>query len=218
MKDNYLDLNIVLDRSGSMAAIEEDMEGGLRSFISDQKKLEGKEITVSYTTFDTVVEEVFVAKDIKEIKPEDLTLEPRGMTSLLDAVGRAINTTGERLKALKEEDRPSKVTFLIITDGDENSSTEFTGEMIKTMVTTQKETYKWDFVFLGANIDSFGTAQRLGINTGVNYKGTKNGTKALFRAVSKKYTESAEEFCDMSLSNEDVEAEEALVGDVSESN
>ena len=103
MKDNYLDLNIVLDRSGSMAAIEEDMEGGLRSFISDQKKLEGKEITVSYTTFDTVVEEVFVAKDIKEIKPEDLTLEPRGMTSLLDAVGRAINTTGERLKAFQTE-------------------------------------------------------------------------------------------------------------------
>ena len=99
---------------------------------------------------------------------------PRGGTALLDAVGRAINETGARLDKLSDAEKPGLVIFMIITDGEENSSKEFTNAQINKMIIHQQEKYKWEFSFLGADQDSFSVARTLGINS----KGVSNYNKA----------------------------------------
>jgi len=91
-------------------------------------------------------------------------LVPRGMTALLDAVGRAINETGERLAKMAESDRPSLVIFVVMTDGHENSSKEFNKSQIKEMVERQQNDYDWHFTFLGANQDAFAEAGDMGFD------------------------------------------------------
>jgi hypothetical protein len=181
----YFDLNILLDRSGSMASIKSDMEGGLREHIEDQQKEKGVDIKVSYSIFDSEYETVFTAKSIKDIKSSDLCLNPRGSTALLDAVGRMVNETQARLDKLDPKDQPLKVSFMIITDGEENASREFTHEKIKEMVQHQKNSHKWEFIFLGANIDAFSAGSSLGFTSNVNYRSTSAGTKGMFKAMSK---------------------------------
>ena len=90
-------------------------------------------------------------------------LVPRGNTALLDAVGRAIVETGERLSKMNEADRPALVVVVIITDGQENASKEFSRTKIKEMISHQQSAYKWQFTYLGANQDAFAEAGSLGI-------------------------------------------------------
>ena len=161
MNENLTDINIVLDRSGSMGSIRTDMEGGLNSFIEDQKKVEG-EATVTLYQFDHNFEKVFVAKAIEDVI--GIELNPSGMTALHDAIGMSIVKTGERLAAMDEKDRPSKVVFVIITDGYENSSKEYTSEAVKALIEQQEKTYSWEFVFLGANQDAVKEAANFGIS------------------------------------------------------
>jgi hypothetical protein len=90
-------------------------------------------------------------------------LVPRGSTALLDAVGRAINETGERLAKMPEAERPGLVVFVVMTDGPENSSREFTKSHIKQMIEHQQSVYKWQFTFLGANQDAFAEGGAMGV-------------------------------------------------------
>ena len=155
------DITIVLDRSGSMASVKSDVEGGFARFLEDQRKLPG-ECTLSLTQFDSeAVEEVYVARPIAEAPA--MSLHPRGMTPLLDAVGRTITRTGERLAALSESERPGRVLFLIITDGIENASREFSKAQIRELIERQRRVYQWDFIYLGANVDAFAEAGGMGI-------------------------------------------------------
>jgi len=163
MRKDLTDITVVLDRSGSMDSCRKDMEGGLNQFVEDQKNAVG-DARFTLVQFDTVYEIVHNGLPIKEVGK--LKFEPRGGTALLDAVGRAINETGARLKALPESERPGLVTFLIITDGEENSSREFKLEKIKEMITHQQEKYDWKFSFLGANQDAFATGNSMGIAAG----------------------------------------------------
>ena len=161
---NYTDLNIILDRSGSMSSIAADMVGGIRTFL-DKEKETGDDTKVSFFQFDDQYETVFVDKDIKEnIK---INLVPRGSTALLDALGRTITSVGEKLSKLDEKDRPNRVLFLVITDGYENSSREFTSDVVKEKVKHQREKYAWDFVFLGAGEDAV-LAQHKGLGIGAS--------------------------------------------------
>jgi hypothetical protein len=82
----------------------------------------------------------------------------------LDALGKTINDIGQKLHNTAEDDRPGKVIFFIITDGEENASSEFTNDKVKEMVELQKNTYNWEFIFLGANIDAFSAAASMGIS------------------------------------------------------
>lgn len=161
MKTNYSDVTVVLDRSGSMASCRTDAEGGVNTFIEEQKKHPG-ECAFSLVEFDHEYNFVHKAKPVSEVQP--YTLVPRGNTALLDAVGRAINETGERLAAMKEEDRPSLVVFVIVTDGQENASKEFKREQIKAMIERQQKEYNWQFTFLGANQDAFAEAGSIGVS------------------------------------------------------
>jgi hypothetical protein len=88
------------------------------------------------------------------------------MTALYDAIGKTINTVGRELADLDESERPGLVQFVIITDGMENASREFTSDAVKNLITHQTEKYNWDFVFIGSNQDAVLTASTLGISAG----------------------------------------------------
>jgi len=163
MRKEFTDITVVLDRSGSMASIRTDAEGGLNQFIDEQKQQPGEAI-FTLVQFDTEYEFVHKAKPIKDV-PKCM-LVPRGMTALLDAVGKAIAETGERLEKMPEADRPGLVCFVIITDGQENSSKEYTKAQIKSMIEHQQGAYNWKFTFLGANQDAFAEAVSIGIQAG----------------------------------------------------
>ena len=161
MKSDLTDITLVVDRSGSMEQVKEDAQGGVNSFIKEQAKEPG-EALLTLVQFDTEYE--FLHKGVPISQVPEYKLVPRGMTALLDAVGRAINETGERLSKMKEQDRPGLVIFVVMTDGLENSSKEFSKEVIKEMIKRQQEQYNWHFTFLGANQDAFAEAGSMGIH------------------------------------------------------
>ena len=185
---NYTDINIIVDRSGSMSSIAADMLGGLRTFIQTQKDRKDK-AKVSFYLFDDQYDTIFKEKDLENVQDSDFTLVPRGWTALVDAVGRTINSVGERLSLLKEEDRPNRVLFLIITDGADNRSFEFKLAKVKEMVQHQRDVYAWDFVFLGANIDAFATGGGLGIvgASTANFEASRKGVNEAFSGLTASY-------------------------------
>ena len=160
MRTDLTDITMVIDRSGSMQSIRTDAEGGINSFIEQQRQEPG-ETLLTLVQFDTEYEFVHSGVPVKQIPA--FTLVPRGSTALLDAVGRAINETGARLAAMAESQRPALVVFVIVTDGAENSSREFTRDQIRTMVEHQQSAYKWQFTFLAANQDAFAAGGSMGI-------------------------------------------------------
>lgn len=157
----YTDITFVLDRSGSMAAIKAATEAGFNEFVAEQRGAAGR-ATMNLMQFDDHYEQVFTGLDPARVRP--LNLVPRGTTALLDAIGRTINETGERLAALPEEQRPGTVIIAIMTDGHENASQEFTHPMIKSMIEHQEEVYEWTFLYLGANQDAIEVGAQLGVS------------------------------------------------------
>jgi hypothetical protein len=186
MKQNLTDITVVLDRSGSMESVKADTIGGFNVFLKSQKEAAG-EASLTLAQFDTEYDIVHSGKPIKDVPDLDgKTFVPRGATALLDAIGRSINTTGARLANTPEADRPAKIIFVILTDGEENSSHEFTKEKINEMIKHQTETYKWDFVFLGANQDAIRAGTSLGVSAGssITYASNKAGSNAAFNSMS----------------------------------
>ncbi len=121
---------MVIDRSGSMATIKDDAIGGLNTFIEEQQKVKG-EANLTTVLFDDEYILWHDGVDIKKVEPfTERTYVPRSMTALLDAIGKTANDVGERLRKTKEKDRPEKVLFVILTDGMENASKEFTKPQI----------------------------------------------------------------------------------------
>lgn len=160
MRTDLTDVTVVLDRSGSMATCKVEAENGVNHFVEEQRKQPGS-CVFSLVQFDTAYE--FVHRGVPIGDVPRFTLVPRGMTALLDALGRAIHETGVRLAAMPESDRPGLVVFVIVTDGEENSSHEFSRAQIKQMIEHQHTQYQWQFTFLGANQDAFAEAAQLGI-------------------------------------------------------
>lgn len=183
MKKDYTDITFVLDRSGSMQTIWNDVEGGLSTFVAENKKLPG-EVRFTLVVFDTGgVDTVLNHVDIKAIEKVDLSdYSPRGETPLYDAVGRTVNSLGSYLSGLSENSRPEKVLFVIMTDGRENSSREFRSETVKNMVKHQSDRYNWEFVYFGSNQDAIFSGKELGIAAGnsVQYLATQDGTARAF--------------------------------------
>ena len=180
MKKNLTELVFILDRSGSMAGLEED------TMIEKQKGEPGEAI-VSTVLFDNESEVIHDRVDIQRI--ESMTRKEynvRGCTALLDAVGSAIHHIGNVHKYAREEDRPEKTLFVITTDGMENASRKFTYDRLKAMIERQKEKYGWEFLFLGANIDAAKEAARFGISAdrAANYHADHVGTAVVYEAVN----------------------------------
>ncbi len=162
----------LLDRSGSMGGLEEDTIGGYNSFINKHKKDLANITTI---LFDNKIEVLHDRKPISKVKKlTNKDYYVRGSTALLDAIGYGINTI---------KDKRKKVIFVITTDGLENASREFTKAQIKKMINERKN---WEFMYLGANIDSYEEASSIGIRKErvSNYSASKMGTKKLFDALS----------------------------------
>ena len=193
MKDGFTRLALVLDRSGSMASIEEATVAGVNKFIEEQKQVPGT-ATLKLVQFDDVYEEVFdtaiaVAPELtlsKTPKEGQKTYEPRGSTALLDAIGRTVIELGTALAALPEEERPSKVIVVIMTDELEDASRLFSKDKVLAMITEQRDTYKWDFVYLGANQDAIATAAAMGIDaaSAITYKPNRAAAANVVSAMS----------------------------------
>ena len=161
MNPDLTDITLVVDRSGSMEEVRTDAEGGVNSFIVEQAKESG-EALLTLMQFDTEYDLVHKGVPVSQVPAYRLV--PRGMTALLDAIGRAISETGERLSNMNEQDRPGLVIFVVMTDGLENSSKEFSKDRITEMIKHQQEEYGWQFTFLGANQDAFAEADAMGIH------------------------------------------------------
>lgn len=159
---NYTHLAFLLDASGSMSAIKSDVEGGFDAFIADQRTQPGR-CTVTLADFSGAGDYVvrYTGKDLADVEP--LTLHPRGMTALLDSIGRLVTETGQWLEAMPEDQRPGLVIVGIMTDGLENSSKEWTHAGIKALIEEQEKTYNWVFHYLGANQDAIEVGAGLGV-------------------------------------------------------
>jgi hypothetical protein len=196
MRD-YTKLVLVLDRSGSMSTVKPAMEEVLNGYITAQKTEPG-ECRVTLVQFDDRYETVFKNLPIGEVRP--ITLSPRGGTALLDAIGQTIDEVGAELAAMPESERPSKVLFVVTTDGCENQSTKYLpavpamgslalpkASKVNEMVSHQRDVYKWEFVFLGADQDAIATAAGMGFNPALalNYENTSSGVRGMGNKLSK---------------------------------
>ena len=186
MKKNLTEIVFILDRSGSMAGLEDDTIGGFNAMIRRQKR-EAGEAYVSTVLFDHQTEVIHDRVDIRRIQPmTQKDYYVRGCTALLDAVGKAIRHIGNVHKYAREEDRPEKTIFVITTDGMENASREYTYERVRKMIEHERERYGWEFLFLGANIDAAREAARFGIteDRAANYHADSQGTAVIYEAMS----------------------------------
>jgi len=187
MKKNLTEMVFILDRSGSMAGLEEDTIGGFNAMIEKQKKEEGKALvsTVLFSAESTVI---YDRVDIRKIEPmTEKQYNVYGSTALIDAIGQAIHHIGNVHKYAREEDRPEHTIFIITTDGMENASHRYSSKEVKDMVERQKQRYGWEFLFLGANIDAVETAGRFGIGAdrAVRFRNDPKGIKLNYETVSR---------------------------------
>jgi len=182
MKDNSTHITLVVYRSGSMSATKNDAEGGIRTFVDEQKKVDGDCSFLLYQ-FDTQVDKVFGPGNLQDF-PNTYQLVPRGSTALLDAMGMAIVTTGEYLASLSEDQRPAKVIFLTVTDGEENSSHEYTSNRIRELVTEQEIKFNWSFMFIGSSLMAIEQARQFGINSYIGTQSTPAANRALYRNLA----------------------------------
>lgn len=190
MKKNYTHISVVLDRSGSMESLKSDTIGGFNSFLSAQKDLDG-EATITMVKFDDEYEIMCNMVSIKDgIELTNETYQPRGGTALLDAIGRTINSVEHTLSEKSEDEKPEKVIFVIITDGEENRSREFTRDQIMEMINRHREEMKWEFIFIGANQDAIQAGGSMGFRAGnsYTYDASVQGTQVMYQGLTRGMT------------------------------
>ena len=185
MKKNLTELVFILDRSGSMAGLEEDTIGGFNAMIRKQRE-EAGEACISTILFDNHSEVIHDRLPLDRVPA--LTRKEyyvRGCTALLDAVGEAVRHIANVHKYAREEDRPEKTLFVITTDGMENASRRYSYEQVRALIGEQKDRYGWEFLFLGANIDAAREAARFGIaqDRAADYHADRRGTGVVYEAV-----------------------------------
>ena len=186
MKKNLTELVFVLDKSGSMSGLEKDTIGGYNSMLKEQRGVNG-ECIITTVLFDHRCELLHDRIDIRAVTPITGTeYFVGGSTALLDALGMTIHKIAAAQKNTAEAYRAEKVMFVIITDGEENASRQYSVRQVREMIRLEKERYGWEFIFLGANIDAVETAGRFGIDAdrAVDYVPDSRGTELNFRMMS----------------------------------
>lgn len=186
MKRNITEIVFILDRSGSMHGLEKDTIGGFNSMLEKQKNEKG-EAYVTTVLFDNdyrIIHDRLAICDVPEMTEREYYVG--GCTALVDAIGKTIRHIANIHKYARKEDVPENTIFVIITDGMENASHEFTSDQVKKMVEHEKQKYGWEFIFLGANIDAVETAKHFGIekDRAVNYNCDSEGTILNYQVVS----------------------------------
>lgn len=181
-----INLVFVIDESGSMYTSVDDVVGGFKSVIDEQKAIKDGSCTVSLYRFSSNVKESFLGKDINDVP--QFEYNTGGMTALYDGVGTAIDNVGKWLSDMKEEDRPDKTMVVIMTDGAENNSREYSASKIKEMIKHQEEKYSWEFVYMGFDLTNINDAKTLGFkNVAVTSKMDLGNTYEVINKMSSSY-------------------------------
>ena len=186
MKADYTDITVLVDRSGSMSSIKDDMEGGLRAFVEEHRK-DNDDTRLTYVFFDDRYTVGFTEKSVQSVERSDLKLEPRGSTALYYSMKRVIEDTGRRLAAKDESQRPSQVHILVVTDGGENCPhLGVFSKDVKELVEHQRSKYAWNFIFLGANQDAVLVGETLGVHSGhsMTYAPSAVGAMNMFASTA----------------------------------
>ena len=185
--DQYTHIHVLLDRTGSMHSIEKDTIDGFNTFLNEQRGLPGR-ATISLVQFDSEdpYEEIYSFEDIHtapELSSE--TYSPRGTTPLYDAIGKAINDVQHRT-SLEDKNAPDKIAFVIITDGMDNASIEYTKDMVKNLVEDKQNNENWQFVFLSADLDSIVDVGNMGFcgQSVMAYDANAKGVHSMYASVS----------------------------------
>jgi hypothetical protein len=201
-QDKYTHMLVISDRTGSMGqpadgimgqgpTVAENMVKALKGFFIDQAAEPGK-CLVDFTQFDTIFE--YVYRDVT-VGNATASISPRGMTALLDAIGKAVTEFGEKLSNMEEANRPGRVMVIIVTDGLENASQEWSKEAVKALIEQQQSVYNWTFVFLGANMDAVSVAGGMGIapSASLTYDtGNVNASGVALSAMTTRYRSGGE--------------------------
>jgi hypothetical protein len=176
----------IIDRSGSMESIRSDAIGGFNRFLADQQAPDDP-ARLTMVLFDDRYEIVHDGTDIRKVRPlTNRTFVPRGTTALLDAIGKTLNTVSARLADILADDRPEKVIVVILTDGYENASQEFSLPTVREMITRYTNELKWDFIYLAANQDAFGESAKMGITAGntMHFNASSDGCSRVYDNIS----------------------------------
>lgn len=166
MKENFIHVAFVIDESGSMGSSKSDVIGGFKKVIDEQKAIKDGKCAVSIFKFATDVKEVFIGKDVNEVEYlNDETYDPQGLTAMNDGIGYAIDKVGDWLRNMKEEDRPEKNLIVIMTDGEENNSKDYSISKVREMIKHQETKYSWTFLYLGTDITDAKAAKDYGFTS-----------------------------------------------------
>lgn len=186
MKKGLTELVFILDKSGSMGGVTEDTIGGFNAMIEKQKAEEGEALvsTVVFADDSRVIHDRIPLAEVPALTRREYC--PMGCTALIDAIGDAVHHMKNVHKYIREEDRPEHTLFVITTDGEENASRRYTSSEVKRMIQQQEER-GWEFMFIGANIDSVETAEHLGIRRErtANYRSDARGENLKFAVLNK---------------------------------
>ena len=186
MNEHLTELVFLLDRSGSMAGLEQDTIGGFNAMLTRQKRESG-EALVTTLLFDHLTEVVHDRIPLQSVSPmTEKDYQVRGCTAFIDALGWAIRHIETIHRYANPQDRPARTLFVITTDGMENASRHFTAEEVKGMVQQKQKESHWEFLFLGANMDALDTARHYGIreDRAVNFRCDPEGTAVNYSAIS----------------------------------
>lgn len=194
MKAGYTDITFILDKSGSMERVRDDTIGGFNGFIKDQQVLNAN-ITFNMVQFNSRYFRLFQNVAIKDVEPLTAeTYRPNGNTALYEAICRAIDDAGAQYASMDESERPEKVLFVILTDGEENSSGDgYTFNAVSERIKHQREKYNWSFVFLGSELKTVEVAKDLGIEgqSILHFSNNTNGNKRAYKSLSRVVAEYA---------------------------
>lgn len=162
MKQGFIHVCFIIDESSSMSISTEQVTQGFEKFIKEQSEITNGKCAVSLYKFSNDVKQVYIGKDVKEIK--GLSYRPHGCTAMNDGIGTAIDEVGVWLSNMDEDERPSKNLIVIMTDGFENASKEYSFDKVQSMIEHQETKYNWTFVYMGTDITSLDDIKKLGIH------------------------------------------------------
>ena len=166
MKENFIHVCFIIDESGSMLGTESDIIGGFKKIIDEQKANKDGKCAVSLYKFASKVSKIYIGKDVNDVDYlDEKSYRPGGCTAMNDAIGTAIDEIGKWLDAMDEAEKPEKNLIVIMTDGEENSSVEYSFDKVKEMIKHQEEKYSWSFMYLGTDITDASYAKSYGFNS-----------------------------------------------------
>lgn len=185
-----VDVIFIVDNSGSMSGLEKDTLGGFNSVLQQQKQLDADDqVFVTTVLFNSQYNYLYQRKPLREVELlTEKEYQVGGMTALLDAMGDSISKVKQQIDLVKTEGEHN-VLCVVITDGEENSSREYSHAQIKNLVENRQDKDKWEFLFLGANIDAFNAAKNIGIAgaSTMQYTADAKGLKEAWQRAGERF-------------------------------